>query len=167
MPLAKIDVENKHFGRRLRGYDREEVEAFMQEVAESMGELADVRVRQEECIARQEEALNEHRQREAVLRDTLLSTQKMVEEIKTTARKEAELIVEEARMRAREIVQQAHMRLAQIHDDITELKRQRTQFEVKLRSLLEAHLQMLEIERQEQGQFEALESKLTFFKKAT
>jgi len=102
-----------------------------------------------------------------VLRDTLLSTQKMVEEIKTTARKEAELIVEEARMRAREIVQQAHMRLAQIHDDITELKRQRTQFEVKLRSLLEAHLQMLEIERQEQGQFEALESKLTFFKKAT
>ena len=52
----------------------------------------------------------------------------------------------EAELQAEKILNQAHTRLAQIHDDISELKRQRAQFEVRLRSLIEAHMKILDVE---------------------
>ncbi len=166
MNLSKIDVVNKKFSRRFRGYSVQEVDHFMQEMGESLGELAEDNTVLEDEAVQLKKRLEEHKQREETLRDTLMTTQKMIDQLKATARKEAQLIVEEAQQRAEEILGQAHLRLAQIHDDITELKRQRTQFEVKLRSLLDAHLQILEMENQEQEEIEALESKLKFFKKA-
>lgn len=166
MNLSKIDVVNKKFSKQFRGYNVQEVEQFMQEMGETLGDLAEDKTVLEDKAARLETLLEEHKQREETLRDTLMTTQKMIDQLKATARKEAQLIIEEAQQKAEEILNQAHLRLAQIHDDITELKRQRTQFEVKLRSLLDAHFQILDMENQEQEEIEALESKLKFFKKA-
>ncbi|EPR42176.1 DivIVA domain-containing protein [Desulfovibrio sp. X2] len=165
--LTKIDIDNKTFSRRFRGYDKREVDAFLQEVSEVLGETADQRQRLQETVERLEGLLDEHKQREQTLRDTLMTTQKMIDQLKANARKEAQLIVDEAQGKAEEILNQAHLRLAQIHNDIVELKRQRTQFEVKLKSLLDAHQKLLELESREQEEIDSVESKLTFFKKAT
>ncbi|EPR31607.1 DivIVA domain-containing protein [Alkalidesulfovibrio alkalitolerans DSM 16529] len=167
MPISKIDIDNKRFGRTFRGYDPREVDAFLQEVSEEMGDLSDERQRLQESVARLENLLDEHKQREQTLRDTLMTTQKMIDQLKANARKEAQLIIDEAQARAEDMLNQSHLRLAQIHDDIVELKRQRTQFEVKLKSLLDAHQKMLELESREQEELDSMESKLKFFKKAT
>ena len=167
MSISKIDILNKEFSRRFRGYCRMEVDQIMQETAEVLGEQAEKKKRLEEKVARLEDHLDEHRRREQILRDTLVTTQRMVDELKANAEKEAQLIVEEAHAKAREILNTSHTRLAQIHEEITELKRQRTQFEVKLRSLLESHLRLLDMEDNDQEQLEELESKLKFFKKAS
>lgn len=167
MPISKIDIDNKRFGRTFRGYDPREVDAFLQEVSEEMGDLSDERQRLQEGVARLENLLDEHKQREQTLRDTLMTTQKMIDQLKANARKEAQLIIDEAQARAEDMLNQSHLRLAQIHDDIVELKRQRTQFEVKLKSLLDAHQKMLELESREQEELDSMESKLKFFKKAT
>ena len=167
MPISKIDIDNKRFGRTFRGYDPREVDAFLQEVSEEMGDLSDGRQRLQESVARLENLLDEHKQREQTLRDTLMTTQKMIDQLKANARKEAQLIIDEAQARAEDMLNQSHLRLAQIHDDIVELKRQRTQFEVKLKSLLDAHQKMLELESREQEELDSMESKLKFFKKAT
>jgi len=55
---------------------------------------------------------------------------------------------------------QTHNRLAQIHEDITELKRQRAQFEVRLRSLVEAHLKLLDVEHDRDRELAELEDKI-------
>ncbi len=167
MPISKIDIDNKRFGRTFRGYDPREVDAFLPEVSEEMGDLSDERQRLQESVARLENLLDEHKQREQTLRDTLMTTQKMIDQLKANARKEAQLIIDEAQARAEDMLNQSHLRLAQIHDDIVELKRQRTQFEVKLKSLLDAHQKMLELESREQEELDSMESKLKFFKKAT
>lgn len=167
MPISKIDIDNKRFGRTFRGYDPREVDAFLQEVSEEMGDLSDERQQLQESVARLENLLDEHKQREQTLRDTLMTTQKMIDQLKANARKEAQLIIDEAQARSEDMLNQSHLRLAQIHDDIVELKRQRTQFEVKLKSLLDAHQKMLELESREQEELDSMESKLKFFKKAT
>lgn len=167
MPVSKIDIDNKRFGRTFRGYDPREVDAFLLELSEEMGDLSDERQRLQESVARLENLLDEHKQREQTLRDTLMTTQKMIDQLKANARKEAQLIIDEAQARAEDVLNQSHLRLAQIHDDIVELKRQRTQFEVKLKSLLDAHQKMLELESREQEELDSMESKLKFFKKAT
>ncbi len=165
--LSKIDIDNKTFGKRFRGFDPREVSAFLQEVSEALGDMADERQKLVEKVERLEGLLDEHRQREQTLRDTLMTTQKMIDQLKANARKEADLIIQEAQAKSEDMLNQTHLRMAQIHDDIVELKRQRTQFEVKLKSLIDAHQKLLELESREQEEVDSLESKLTFFKKAT
>ena len=80
--------------------------------------------------------------------------------MKANAEKEAQFIIAEAELQAEKILGQAHNRLAQIHDDITELKRQRAQFEVRLRSLVEAHLKILDVEGDRDRELAELEDKI-------
>jgi cell division initiation protein len=165
MNLSKIDLLNKRFSKSFRGYCRTEVDQLLQEAAEAIGDLSEDKKELHRRVADLEASLAEHKQREETLRDTLMTTQRMIDDLKANARREAQLIIDEAQAKAEAILNRAHLRLAQLHEDIAELKRQRTQFEVKLRSLLDAHLRMLEMENQDQEQLEALESKLKFFKK--
>lgn len=166
MSLSKIDLLNLKFSKSLFGYSKTEVDQLMAEIAEVLGTMADDKKQLLKKISRRDSTLSEFRQREETLRDTLMTTQKMVDDLKETARKEAEVIINEAHSRAETILQQAHNRLAQIHEDINELKRQRTRFEVELKGLLESHLRVLEVGDPDVEKVEALESKLKFFKKA-
>lgn len=166
MPVSKIDILNKRFSRGLFGYSRLEVDQFLQEAAESLGQAADSRKDLVRKIKRLETSLEEYRQRDETLRDTLMSTQKMVDDLKAQAGREAGLILEEARAKAEGMVQQGYARLTQLHEEIEGLKRQRAQFEVQLKALLESHLRLLESDQPERERREGLESKLTFLKKA-
>ena len=165
MSVTKIDVLNKIYPRSFRGYSCADVDAFMQEVAESLGGLAAERDSLIERVDRLEEALDEHKGREATLRDTLMTTQRMMDDMKANAQKEAQLIIDAANSKAEVMLQHSHQRLAQLHGDITELKKQRTQFEIKLRSILDAHVRMLEADKEEQAELDAAESKLKFMAK--
>ena len=68
--------------------------------------------------------------------------------MKDNARKSAELIIAEAEVKAEKILNNAHNRLAQLHEDISELKRQRTQIEVQIGSIVEAHSKLLELSKE-------------------
>jgi cell division initiation protein len=68
--------------------------------------------------------------------------------MKENAQKSAELIVAEAEVKAEKILNKAHNRLAQLHEDIAELKRQRVQIEVQIGSVIEAHSKLLEISKE-------------------
>lgn len=165
MTVSKIDLLNKQFSRGVFGYSRVEVDQFMMELAEVLGEFADVRKDMRKKIKRLEKTLVEYRQRDETLRDTLMSTQKMVDDLKVAATKEAQLILDEARLKADATVQKGHNRLAQIHEEIEGLKKHRTQFEIQLKALLHSHLEMIEADSCERDKVEELESKLKYLKK--
>ena len=163
--VSKIDLLNKQFSRRMFGYSRMEVDQFMLELAEALGEAADSQKALKRKIRQLELSVKEYRQRDETLRDTLMSTQKMVDDLKVAAGKEAQLIIDEARTKADAMVQKGHNRLAQIHEEIEGIKRQRARFEVQLKGLLKSHLEMLEMPDPEKEKVEALESKLKYLKK--
>lgn len=165
MTLSKIDLLNKQFSRSMFGYSRMEVDQFLLELADVLGESAEAHKGLRRKIKHLEQSLKEYRQRDETLRDTLMSTQKMVDDLKVAATKEAQLILDEARAKADATVQRGHNRLAQIHEEIEDLKRRRTQFEVQLKGLLKSHLEMLEMSDPEKDKVEELESKLKYLKK--
>ncbi|BBD07472.1 DivIVA domain-containing protein [Desulfovibrio ferrophilus] len=165
MAVTKIDVLNKIFGRSFRGYTCNEVDAFLQDIAESLGGLAEEKDALGSRVQMLEEQLEEHKGREQTLRDTLMTTQRMMDDMKANAQREAQLIIDAANSKAEIMVQQSHQRLAQLHGDISELKKQRTQFEIKLRSILDAHVRMLEADKEEQNELDVAESKLKFIAK--
>ncbi|WP_285906140.1 DivIVA domain-containing protein [Pseudodesulfovibrio pelocollis] len=165
MTISKVDLLNKQFSRSLIGYSRMEVDQFLLELADVLGESAEAHKNLRRKLKQMEQALKEYRQRDETLRDTLMSTQKMVDDLKVAATREAQLVLDEARAKADATVQRGHNRLAQIHEEIEDLKRRRTQFEVQLKGLLKSHLEMLEMSDPDRDKVEELESKLTYLKK--
>jgi cell division initiation protein len=89
-----------------------------------------------------------YKNREDAFKRALLNSQRVIEQMKENAQKSAELIVAEAEVKAEKILNKAHNRLAQLHEDIAELKRQRMQIEVQIGSVIEAHGKLLEISKE-------------------
>jgi len=167
MLLSPLEIQQKEFRRKsFRGLDPKEVESFLQKVADQMsGYLKDIDELRRDLEDKKRQ-LSEHREREQTLKNTLVSAQKTVEQMKVNAQKESKLLVSEAEVKAERILNNAHNRLAQIHEDIAELKRQRTQFELKIRATIETYQKMLDMQKEEEAEAEDLESKLKFFTKS-
>jgi len=148
MNITPLDITQKQFRKAFRGYDAEEVEAFLSLVAsEFEGLVREVTALREGTLRRDEE-LSAHRGRERALQETLVAAQKASEEIRDSARKEAQITLSDAELQAEKIVQSAHGRFLKIVDDINELKRQRVQFEAGMKTLVESHLKLLEAFRE-------------------
>jgi cell division initiation protein len=154
------EIRQKEFSRRFRGYDPQEVHAFLEQAADRLAALAQEGAQLSRSMDKANHELQYYREREQNLKATLEQTKERAAEIKDNAEREAQLMVAEAELQAEKILGQAHNRLAQIHDDIAELKRQRAQFEVRLRSLVEAHLKLLDVEGERDRDLAELEDKI-------
>ena len=166
MHVSKLDIENKKFTKKMMGYSVAEVDQFLEDVADALGQALDEKKSLAKKIKRLEASIEEYRERDQTLRDTLMSTQKMVEDIKAAAGKEAENIVGEAKNKAEAAIQQSHNRVAQLHEEVEGMKRQRAQFQAQFRALLETHLKLLEEDDPALEKLEELESKIKYLKKA-
>jgi len=144
MNITPLDITQKQFRKRLRGYEPEEVEAFLSLVAVEFEALVKEVNALREDNQRKVEEIGEHRSRERALQETLVTAQRASEEIRDAARKEAEITISDAELQAEKIVQGAHARFLRIVDDINELKRQRVQFESTVRMVVESHLKLIE-----------------------
>ena len=154
------EIRRKEFSRRLRGYDPKQVRDFLEQAAARLGDLLAQADGFQRETDRLHQDLKEYRSREQSLEAALTQTRQVSEEIKANAQREAQLLVAEAELQAEKLLGQAHNRLAQIHDDIAELKRQRAQFEVRLRALVEAHLKLIDLERDRDRELTELEDKI-------
>jgi len=154
MRITPLDIQQKQFPYKLRGFDDEEVYAFLELIREEMEDLLRENASLKENAIRLEKQIKEHKDMETTLRETLVTAQQMVEEYKSNARKEAELLVKEAELRADAIVKDAHEKVIKIHEDIVDLKGIRRHFKEELKRLIEGHLKMIEYdkEREEEGQ---------------
>ena len=146
MDLSPLEITQREFGRKFRGLDPEEVHAFLEQVAEEMTRLLRETGDRAAQIQRLEAEVRMYQEREEALRNTLVTAQKMTEEIKANAKREAELMMRETELRAEKLLELAHRKLAQVQAEIAELKRQRDLFASKLRGLLKTHLELLDVQ---------------------
>jgi len=109
--------------------------------------------------------LFEHEEREKILRETITTAQKMVEDLKNNAKKEAELIISEARIQADELVKKAHERVIKIQDEIYQLKKQRLDIQSSLKAMLEHHANLLNMGNREAAKGDSEDDRLKFIKK--
>lgn len=152
MRITPLDIQQKQFPVKFRGFDMEEVYAFLEVLREEMEELLRENASLKEAAQRAGNQIKEYRELEATLRETLMSTQQMVEEYKSNARKEAELIVKESELKADMLLKEAQEKVIKIHEDIVDLKGIRRHFKEELKRLIENHLKMLDFDREREGE---------------
>jgi cell division initiation protein len=147
MRIAPLDLRQQRFGKALHGFDRTEVVAFLTEAADDYEHALREIDRLRQDLARTEALLHEHREREDTLRNTLLTAQKVSDQVKQQAETEAKLIVREAQGRADLLLQKAQARLEEIERDITELRLRRRGVEGTLESSIQTLYHALEFIR--------------------
>ena len=166
MNITPLDIQQQKFKTRIRGFDVREVDAFLEQVANVFESLQRTHKGMQEEVRRLELEIQGYRKREETFKRALLNSQKVLDQMKDNARKSAELIIAEAEVKAEKILNNAHNRLAQLHEDISELKRQRTQIEVQIGSIVEAHSKLLDLSKEGAKAMDEEDAKLKLLKQA-
>lgn len=162
MKITPLDIQKHVFRRTVRGFDAEEVQTFLFLVAEELESVIRQNLSLTAEVKRLQEMTLEHEERERILKDTLVTTQKITEHLKENAKREAELIVRDAEFRAEEILSKAQGRAAKVEEAMAELRVLRDQLRQRVRSQITAITQMIEA----QEAADQHDDKLRFMKRA-
>jgi cell division initiation protein len=158
--LTPLDIQQKQFKTRFRGFDIREVDAFLDEMADAFEAIQLEKESLQDEVRRMEMEVQGYRKREETFKRAMLNSQTVLEQMKANAQKQAEVTVAEAEVHAEKILNRAHNRLAQLHDDINELKRQRIQIEVQIGSVIESHRKLLKASQDGMQAMDAEDSKV-------
>ena len=161
MKITPIDISGHRFAKRMRGFDPEEVRSFLNLVSGEFERIVIDNNGFKEELAQIKASIADYKERERILKETLLTAQKLAEEIKEEARKEARLIVKEAELKAAQHLDQAARKASEIEGVILNLRFERDVFEQRIRGAVEAHLRLLDMHKKE----EEVEDRLRFMKK--
>jgi cell division initiation protein len=155
-----MDIQRQAFGKRFRGLDSDEVRAYLTLVAEEFAALQGDRDRLDQELQSLRSLLDEHRQRETILKNTLLTAQRVSEDIRDTARKQAESVVKEAEMQADRLVELAQGRAHEVERGILDLRAHRTALRTDVRALITRLSHLLDLQEEAE-----LEDNLRFLKR--
>lgn len=147
--LTPLEIQKHEFSKKWKGVDPVEVEGFLSIIAEEMEELARTNAELERRVRTLQEENSEHRERERILKETLVAAQRASEDIRASATKQAELIVQEAQDSGERLTHNALQRAAEVEKAIHELKIHRFNFRLQLQKMVELFQQVLEFDREE------------------
>jgi cell division initiation protein len=149
MKVTPLDLRQQRFKSVMRGFDREEVAAFLNEVAEDYEQALRDADRLRDDLTRAQASLDEHREHERNLRNTLLTAQKLADEIRANAESDSKRIVREAEGRADLLLQKAQARLEEVQREIDGLRLKRRDVEASLESTISALRNSLDFVKQQ------------------
>lgn len=145
MRISPMDIRQQQFSVKMfRGFDNREVDAFLDDVAEDYQALIKENTLLKEQLQALEDRARHHEGREKILQETLITTQRLTEEMKEAAKRDAALVVREAELQGEKLLDAARSEEASIRADIGRLKRVRLQFVEGLRATVDTYQRLVE-----------------------
>lgn len=149
--LTPLEIQKQTFSRGLKGYNPDDVRAYLHLVAEEIERLLRENDRLTRDLMNLREDLEDHSNRERILKDTLLSAQKVAEDLTANARKEAELIVKDAELLSERLIAQATQRVGDLEKAIQDLKIERRAARNRLQATLDTIQQMVLLDAEQEA----------------
>jgi cell division initiation protein len=146
MKVTPLDIQQKRFHVAFRGYERTEVDAFLDTVREEMETLVREVTELREFHETYNERMREYREREETLKNTMITTHKLAEDIKESSKKEAQLIVKDAEIKYQQTLERAREERLRLESEINDLRRQKHHFLQDMRKMMQMHLEMVNFE---------------------
>jgi cell division initiation protein len=151
MKVTPLDLRQSRFKTSMRGYEKTEVTALLEAVADDYENTLRDNDRLRQDLSRLEAVLTQHRELEGSLKSTLISAQKVADDLRDTAQAEALRIVREAEGRAELMQQKALARLEDVQREIDGLKMKRREAETGVEALISTLQNTLEFIRDQQS----------------
>jgi cell division initiation protein len=160
MKISPMDIQRQSFGTRFRGLDQEEVRTYLNLVAEEVAGLQRDRDNFEQEVQHLHSLLEEHRQRETILKNTLMTAQRVADDIRENARKQAESIIKEAEMQSDRLLELAQRRAHEVERGILDLRAHRTTLRTDIRAFITRLTHILDLQEETE-----VEDNLRFLKR--
>ncbi|AIQ42980.1 DivIVA domain-containing protein [Paenibacillus sp. FSL R7-0297] len=154
MPLTPLDIHNKEFSRRIRGYDEDEVNEFLDQVIKDYESVIRENKELHNQLLSIQERLDHFVNIEESLSKTIIVAQEAADDVKNNSKKESQLILKEAEKNADRIINEALSKSRKVAIETEELRKQASIYRTRFRTLLEAQLELLS-----QDDWNALESR--------
>ena len=165
MKITPLDIKQQRFKQVRKGADRDEVRDFLHLVAEEVEDVVRENMYLEDELGKRTHQLQLLKDRENALKETMLTAQKVTEDMKSTVKKESELVLAEAQLEADKIINQAHDRIAELRAEINDLKKERTTMESDLRHVLNTHTRLLDIAKDVEEEAAASDNTVQFMRR--
>jgi cell division initiation protein len=137
MNVSPLDLRQQRFRSAFRGFDKVEVTAFLAAVADDYEQALRDTDKIRHDMQRMEAIINEHRESERTLKTTLITAQKLADEIKAHAEHEAQRIMREAEGRTELLLDNAQARLDAVQREIDSLKLKRKDVETSIEATIQ------------------------------
>ena len=144
MRVTPIDIIKKDFRVARNGFDRNDVQSFLEDIRGTLEELLNENQRLRELIALRDSEIAELRGEETSIKDTLLLARRLTEDLERRARREADLIIGEARLEAQKILMSTSDERRNLQREIVELQAQKARMYAEIEAVLSAHAKMLQ-----------------------
>ena len=142
--ITVVDIQHRTFKRALQGYDRTDVDQFLDEIIESLEDEATARAALEAEIADLKERISHFKSMEESLQSTLLLAQRTADEVKAAAHKEADLIKQEARLQSEREIGALSERVEEARREFQRMADIAEKAKSEIRSLLLSHLSLID-----------------------
>jgi cell division initiation protein len=139
-----VDIQHREFKRALQGYDRADVNQFLDDIIETMEDEVQGRAALEAEIVDLRERISHFKAMEESLHHTLLLAQRTADEVKASAHKEADLIRAEARLAAQGEISALQDQALEARRELQRSLETMEKAKHELHSLLMTHLALLE-----------------------
>jgi cell division initiation protein len=152
MELTPLDIRNQKFGtKKLGGFDPEEVQAFLNQIAASFENLLDERADLLRTINSDKKTVEDYRKIEKTLNDALVTMQRVLDDTKIRANKEADLIIAEAKSKAEKEAASIRNQANDLRLEIDRLRQMRISYFARLRNLMRTQEDLLDGMEKEDG----------------
>ncbi len=160
--ITPKDILDKEFNTKFRGYDPDEVDSFLEEVANAftatVKELNQVKDQLVQC----ENELKELKAKQAEVQQAIISANKLIEEMKSQAQREAQLLIDQAKVDAERIIADAHQEAMQLESQIRNLRRYHRETFFRIKKSLEYYLKLMDEESILEEDFEKLLDQIAY-----
>lgn len=149
MKLTPYNIKNQEFSKTYRGFDREEVNLFLESVANEFSLIISENENLKKEIESLRKEIEEYKKVERSLQSTLINAQESSTKALESAKKQQQLIIREAEIKATQITEKAKAEAAAIRDDILKLNEEKKLIISKLRAILDSQSRVLELNSDE------------------
>ncbi len=144
LALSPLDIHNKEFSGKFRGYDEDEVNEFLEQIMKDYENVLEENKTLKSSLQQSTEQVSHFNSIEQTLQKSILIAQEAAEDVRRNSMKESKLIIKEAEKNADRIVNEALSRARRISVEIEDLKKQSKVFRTRFKMLIEAQLDLIQ-----------------------
>lgn len=144
MLITVADITNKEFKKVLRGYSVDDVDEFLDKIAQDYEAVSKENSNIKDKLKSIEEKVDHYTKMENTIQNTLLLAQNASDQAKENAKKESELIIKNANETSKRVIDKAHNDVIQINDEFERVKQEFVKFRSKYRNFMESQLELFD-----------------------
>lgn len=151
MNVSPLDLRQQRFSSAIRGFDKVEVTSFLMAVADDYEQALRETDRLKQEVARLEGIVGGHRDQEKSLQSTLLTAQKLADDMRQDAEEEARRVIRDAQGRSELLLEKTQARLEDVQREIDGLKLKRRDVETSIESIMQALRNTLDFVKEQEA----------------